>query len=128
MSSIIATFVTGLCPTGFISGTYGVGSCYILYKEKLQMGNAVLRCRDDHAATLISIETDLEEEYIKSMVRNISSEYKVFNAEISSNQWLFFLHQYPRERSKNSFGQQGCTIKRPNSGSGMTKQRGRNAR
>lgn len=71
---ISANIVTGLCPTGFISATYGVGSCYIVYKEMQQMGQAVLNCRDNHAATIVSIETELEENFIKSLVANVTGE------------------------------------------------------
>ena len=70
--TVTAQFVTGLCPPGFVSASYGVGSCYIVYKERVQMGQAVLRCRDDHAATIVSIETELEESFIKTLVANVT--------------------------------------------------------
>lgn len=63
--------MTGMCPLGFAPGTYGVGSCYIVHREQLQMGQAVIRCRDSDAK-LLSIQSELEDSFIKKFVLNSS--------------------------------------------------------
>lgn len=60
--------VTGICPTGMLAGTYGVGSCYMIRRELVSMGVAELRCRRDFDAHLISIETEIEERFIRNEI------------------------------------------------------------
>jgi len=62
-------YVTGLCPQGFLSGSYGVGSCYLIFTNKVPMAQAVLRCRS-YGALLLTIETAAEQQFIKNFVQN----------------------------------------------------------
>ena len=67
-NNITANSVTGICPTGMLAGTYGVGSCYMIRRELVSMGVAELRCRRDFDAHLISIETEIEERFIRNEI------------------------------------------------------------
>jgi hypothetical protein len=62
-------YVTGLCPQGFLSGSYGVGSCYLLFQTPASMAEAVLVCRS-YSALLLTIETASEEQFVQSFVQN----------------------------------------------------------
>lgn len=68
--------VTGICPTGSVAGTYGVGSCYFFRKELEPMGVAEIRCRDDLDAHLVSIESDIEERFLRNVLLRLAG----FNA------------------------------------------------
>lgn len=66
---INSTTVTGICPEGFISGVYGVGSCYVIHRdEKIQFAQAAIRCRDNYQAELLRIESTQEDEFVRNSV------------------------------------------------------------
>jgi hypothetical protein len=68
---INSNLVTGICPNGSISGVYGVGSCYIFHRdERVQMAQAVIKCRDLYSAGLLKIQTELEDRFIKNWIFN----------------------------------------------------------
>lgn len=69
----LAQYITGTCPEGFAPGTYGIGSCYIVHRELLQMAEAVIKCRDLYAARLLNIQSQQEDSFIKSFLLNTSS-------------------------------------------------------
>lgn len=70
LTSIVSqNYVTGLCPQGFLSGSYGVGSCYLMFTNPVPMAQAVLTCRG-YGALLLTIETGIEQQFIKNFVQN----------------------------------------------------------
>ncbi len=69
----LAQYITGTCPEGFAPGTYGIGSCYIVHRELLQMAEAVIKCRDLYAARLLNIQSQQEDSFIKRFLLNTSS-------------------------------------------------------
>jgi hypothetical protein len=65
-----ANVQTGFCPHNFVPGVYGVGSCYIVIRDYVQLGEAALHCSTDYGANLLDIESDVEERFIYSLVTN----------------------------------------------------------
>lgn len=68
-----ATVQTGFCPDDFAPGLYGIGSCYVVYRSHVQLGEAAVRCSADHGANLVAIESDIEQRFIYSIVTNNGS-------------------------------------------------------
>lgn len=68
-SLVSQNYVTGLCPQGFLSGSYGVGSCYLMFTNPVPMAQAVLTCRS-YGALLLTIETSIEQQFVKNFVQN----------------------------------------------------------
>jgi hypothetical protein len=64
---------TGFCPDNSVPGAYGVGSCYIIYRENVQLGEAAIRCSTEHAANLLDIESDVEERFIQNIVTSTAN-------------------------------------------------------
>lgn len=64
---ILAQQIPGTCPHGFTPGTYGVGKCYRLYRQAVQMAIAVLACRDTHSQ-LTTIDSAAEELFLKIFI------------------------------------------------------------
>lgn len=62
--------VTGTCPQGFTPGTYGVGKCYIMFRDPVPMALGVLRCRDDFQARLLTIESLEEDMFLREFIGN----------------------------------------------------------
>ena len=73
-------YVTGLCPQGFLSGSYGIGTCYLMFQQPVSLAFAIQNCRS-YGAYLLTIETALEQQFVKDFVGNNSATGK--NANIS---------------------------------------------
>jgi len=70
---ILATVQTGFCPDDFAPGLYGIGSCYVVYRRSVQLGEAAVRCSADHGANLVAIESEIEQRFIYNIVTNNGS-------------------------------------------------------
>jgi hypothetical protein len=64
---------TGYCPDNTLPGVYGIGSCYIIYREYVQLGEAAIRCAVNHGANLLDIESDVEQRFIHNILTNNGS-------------------------------------------------------
>lgn len=60
--------VTGICPQGFMAGTYGVGKCYLVIRNLASMAVAALRCQTEYNTQLVQIRNDVEEAYLRSIL------------------------------------------------------------
>lgn len=56
------------CPPGFTGGSPGVSNCYLVVRQPVQMAVAVLRCTDEHQAALLSIRSQAEQNFLKSLI------------------------------------------------------------
>ena len=52
---------------GFTPGSYGIGKCYIVTRDAVEMGVAVLRCSDLFNARLVTIQSAAEEQFISEI-------------------------------------------------------------
>ena len=64
-----ATKLTGICPSGFSAGWYGVGKCYLIIRDRLAAYTAQMRCRS-YKAQLVAIESETENDYLASTIYN----------------------------------------------------------
>ena len=71
-------YVTGLCPQGFLSGAYGIGSCYLMFQLPVSLSYAIQSCRG-YGAYLLTIETALEQQFVKDFIGNNSAAGKTSN-------------------------------------------------
>ena len=84
-----AKVVTGTCPAGFTPGSYGVGKCYALFRDAVQMAVAVLMCQDLAAAAtasqarLLTIQSATEEAFLKSFIGNNSISPSTSHAAVT---------------------------------------------
>jgi len=62
-----ATKVTGICPSGFSAGWYGVGKCYLIIRERMAAYIAQMQCRT-YKAQLVAIETKSENDYLANTI------------------------------------------------------------
>lgn len=58
-----STKVTGICPSGFSAGWYGVGKCYLIIRDRMAAFSAHIHCRT-FKAQLVAIETKSENDYL----------------------------------------------------------------
>jgi len=72
-SLLNSNIITGTCPTNFVPGVYGLGNCYSVQRNSLQLAEAAIQCEDMYFSTLVQINSELEDTFIKQLVINSSS-------------------------------------------------------
>jgi hypothetical protein len=68
-----SNIITGTCPAGFVPGVYGIGNCYSIQRNAVQLAQAAIQCEDLYFSTLIQINSELEDTFIKQLIINSSS-------------------------------------------------------
>lgn len=63
----------GYCPIGFESGTYGLGKCYMVVRDKRPFGGAQFYCLD-YGARLVSIESSKEQQFLTTLLARDKSK------------------------------------------------------
>lgn len=99
---------TGLCPSGFTAGSYGVGSCYLAIRRLMPMASAGMVCRTTHQdAILAHIPTSAHESFLYDYITRtypaqagsseMTVETEVFWTRgmysVRSGDWLWYLEQ-----------------------------------
>ena len=61
--------MTGACPPGFVSGSYGLGFCYMFVENvELTFGEALTHCHENYGALPVIIESSLEEAFVSTQI------------------------------------------------------------
>jgi len=75
LSLTSSTVQTGYCPSNMSPGTYGLGSCYVVVREAVELGMAAMMCESNYNGNLVSIDSSMEENYMYTILTNSSSVY-----------------------------------------------------
>lgn len=100
-SVVSQNLITGLCPTGFLSGSFGTGSCYLFFAVPVNRNGAQILCRENKAY-LLTIESSFEQDFIINFIQNNTAFSDVTKIWTSGMFYRGTWYWYPDPTSKFS--------------------------